>query len=240
MKKELQELKGQLQKLRDGEVRFFTTEELNAMLSTIDQTMEELENTRKLDQPSEALIDSVAHLIEVENSTEDDDGRFSLDDLNEAWERVQRSVKEARASLHWSDDKLKEVIASRIRDEFKKYGSREDMDWARIAAAKIVGTTRDVLGGFITLRLIKAGNDCAIALNNLSDILSKDEREKAIHLYNQWQMKKSALSDLSIFYELRSTKRLCDTARDYLKNPSQDNEEALRLSIEQVEGKKSS
>jgi predicted RNA binding protein with dsRBD fold (UPF0201 family) len=88
--------------------------------------------------------------------------------------------------------------------------------------------------------LINAGNDCAVALNNLSDILSNEEREKAIHLYNQWQVRKSGLSDLSTFYELRSTKRLCDAARDYLKNPSQDNEEALRLFIDQVEGKKSS
>ncbi len=111
------------------------------IFSTIDQTIEELGSSRRLDQPSESLIDAVEHLIEVENSTEDDDGRFSLDDLNSAWTETNVALKQAKRSLHWSDDRLKEVIASRIREEFDKHGNEENIDWIAIVAEKIVENT---------------------------------------------------------------------------------------------------
>jgi len=235
MKNALSKVKDNLISLRNGEVCFFSQEEYDEMISALEGPVEE--NKRVLDQPSEALLYAVDHLIEVENSTENDDGKWGLDDLNEAWEQVRKVKEEVRASLHWSDKKLRDIIADRIRDEYRKYGKEEVVDWPLSAAAKIVGTTRDVLGGFISLRLIKAGDDCAIALKNLSSTLSKEDHQKAMRLYDQWQIRKSGLSDLTIFYEMRSTKRLCDAARDYLKNPNQNNEEVLRNSIDQVEGK---
>ncbi len=35
------------------------------------------------------LSESISHLINVENSCEDDNGDFTLDDLNSAWNRLK-------------------------------------------------------------------------------------------------------------------------------------------------------
>jgi hypothetical protein len=197
---------------------------------------------RVLDQPSETLIRAVEHLIKVETSTENDDKEYTLDDLNKAWSDVFVAKEEAKVSLGWTDEQLFEIISRRILDEHNKYGSLPGEEWTRIAAAKIIGTTRDVLGGSLTLRLIEAGNACALAAKNAAlasnGQIDQSFRDSAMEKYNRWMLVKGSLSTLSSFQNLTQQIEIIEVMKEYIGDDRSDRSLAVRTLVEKITGSK--
>lgn len=197
---------------------------------------------RVLNQSSETLIRAVEHLMKVEASTEDDDKEYTLDDLNKAWSDVFVAKEEAKVSLGWTDDQLFEIISRRILDEYNKYGSLPGEEWTRIAAAKIIGTTRDVLGGSLTLRLIEAGNACALAAKNAAlasnGQIDQSFRDAALEKYNHWMLVQGSLSTLSSFRSLTQQIELVNAVKEYVGDDRSDRSLVVRILVEKITGSK--
>jgi hypothetical protein len=79
--------------MESNTLHWSTVHRCQEALDALDQLETQQADIAKLIEAGGAMKNAIDHLIQVENSTEDDDGRFGLDDLNGAWSSVGKYCK---------------------------------------------------------------------------------------------------------------------------------------------------